>query len=279
MNIVETVTELQSLISNAKEQGKVVGFIPTMGALHAGHVSLVSAACAQCDFVVTSIFVNPTQFNNLDDLKHYPRTLERDCALLEEAGVDIVFIPTEKEIYPEKDTRAFDFGRLDKVMEGVHRPGHFNGVAQVVSKLFDMVKPHKSFFGEKDFQQLAIIKVMVKQLGFDVEIVSCPIVREADGLAMSSRNVRLTKEHRAVAPRIAQILLDSKSKRGSLSVAEVKAFVIEAIAAEPLLELEYFEIADALTLEQVKQWSDAGDKVGCIAVFAGDIRLIDNILY
>lgn len=279
MKIVKTVAELQSLISSAKEQGKVVGFVPTMGALHAGHLSLVNKAKDVSDFVVTSVFVNPTQFNNPDDLKHYPRTLEQDCDLLEAAAVDVVFTPSVEEMYPQEDKRQFNFGTLDKVMEGEHRPGHFNGVAQVVSKLFDMVMPDKAFFGEKDFQQLAIIKAMVAQLHLSVEIVPCPIIREKDGLAMSSRNTRLSPNHRAVAPLIAQLLLESKRKNKDLSVSEVKDFVVDGIAAEPLLELEYFEITNALSLQSVSRWEDAGDKVGCIAVFAGDVRLIDNIIY
>lgn len=279
MIIVKTVVALQEQVKEAKQQSKKVGFVPTMGALHAGHLSLVAEAKNTCNYVVTSIFVNPTQFNNLDDLKHYPRTIEKDCEMLELHGVDAVFIPSVEEVYPEEDKRLFDFGALDKVMEGEHRPGHFNGVAQVVSKLFDMVTPDQAFFGEKDFQQLAIIKAMVKQLKLDVEIVPCPIVREEDGLAMSSRNERLTEEHRSVAPLIAQVLLDSKLKSQKLSVAELKKSVANAIAAEPLLELEYFDIANALTLESSRSWDDEGDKVGCIAVFAGDIRLIDNIMY
>ena len=279
MNNVETVAALQLQIAEAKEQGKIVGFVPTMGALHQGHISLVLEARKMCDYVVTSIFVNPTQFNNPEDLEHYPRTINEDCTLLKKNGVDLVFIPSVEEMYPEVDTRQFDFGILDKVMEGEHRPGHFNGVAQVVSKLFDMVLPDRAFFGEKDFQQLAIIKAMVKQLDLRVEIIPCPIVREQDGLAMSSRNARLSTRHRVAAPLIARVLKESKAKQNELPVDELKQEVIDKINEEPLLEVEYFDIANVLTLESVESWDDEGDKVGCIAVFAGDVRLIDNIVY
>lgn len=261
-----------------KNAGKSVGFVPTMGALHAGHISLVEQSVAETDFSVVSIFVNPTQFNNANDLKHYPRTMETDCEMLDNAGANLVFAPTVDEVYPEKDTRQFDFGQLDKVMEGEHRPGHFNGVAQVVSRLFDMVDPTKSYFGEKDFQQLAIIKAMVKQLNLPVAIVPCPIVREADGLAMSSRNMRLTPEHRAVAPIISQVLMDAQGMIDSRTIEEVKQYVVDKINAEALLEVEYFDIVDALSLQSLSEWS-ADDAIGCIAVFAGEIRLIDNVTF
>lgn len=278
MRIIETVAELQSCIQQEKESGKSVGFVPTMGALHAGHLSLVKQCKKENEFCVVSIFVNPTQFNNANDLKHYPRTMETDCALLEAEGVDVVFAPTVVEVYPEEDTRQFDFGAIDKVMEGEHRPGHFNGVAQVVSKLFNMVTPDAAYFGEKDFQQLAIIKEMVKQLSIPVRVVSCVIVREGDGLAMSSRNARLTAEHRKVAPVISKLLLSAKAMKGNKTIDELKRFVIDGINAEELLEIEYFDIVDALTLQSSKSWDEPGDKVACIAAFAGDIRLIDNVI-
>lgn len=279
MIIVETVAELQSHIQQEKNAGQSIGFVPTMGALHLGHLSLVEQCRDENDYCVVSIFVNPTQFNNTSDLTHYPRTMQADCDMLAAAGVDIVFAPTVEEVYPEEDTRTFDFGQLDKVMEGEHRPGHFNGVAQVVSKLFTMTTPDKAYFGQKDFQQLAIIKAMVAQLEMPVEIISCPIVREADGLAMSSRNTRLEEAHRHIAPLISKTLLATKEMYKDKSIKDVKDFVVNAINAEKLLNVEYFDIADTLTLQSSKSWKEAGDKVACIAVFAGDIRLIDNITY
>lgn len=279
MRVIDTVAALQSYVQQEKKAGKTVGFVPTMGALHAGHISLVKQSKVENDICVVSVFVNPTQFNNASDLKHYPRTMDADCALLEAEDVEVVFAPTVDEVYPEEDTRVFEFGTLDKVMEGEHRPGHFNGVAQVVSRLFDMVTPDTAYFGEKDFQQLAIIKAMVKQLNYSVKVIPCPIVREADGLAMSSRNTRLTPEHRAVSTQIIDALRKSKEMQTNHSVKEVKQYVVDAIAQEPLLELEYFDIVDTLTLQSSDTWNEAGDKLGCIAVFAGEIRLIDNITY
>lgn len=250
-----------------------------MGALHAGHISLVEQCSKENEVCVVSVFVNPTQFNNPSDLKHYPRTMEADCALLEAVNVDVVFAPSVDEVYPEEDTRVFNFGQLEKVMEGEHRPGHFNGVAQVVSRLFDMVTPDKAYFGEKDFQQLAIIKAMVEQLDYAVKVIACPIIREADGLAMSSRNTRLTTEHRAISPLISHVLSQTRGMVKTHSVVEVKQYVIDCINDEELLELEYFDIVDSLSLQSSQEWSDVGDKLGCIALFAGEIRLIDNISY
>lgn len=256
-----------------------VGFVPTMGALHEGHLSLVSRCREACDTAVVSIFVNPTQFNDPKDLENYPRTEEADLKLLEAAGVDFVFAPSVEEVYPEPDSRVFDFGGLDRVMEGEHRPGHFNGVGQVVSRLFQAVKPDKAFFGEKDFQQLAIIRYMVAQLGLPIEIVGCPIVRDTDGLARSSRNMLLTPEHRQAAPRIYAVLSDAAaSLRGQVSVAEAKRIIAERIDAEPLLKTEYIEIASAATLRPAKAWGDAVGDLRCFAaVQAGNVRLIDNV--
>lgn len=256
-----------------------VGFVPTMGALHEGHLSLVRAAREACDTVVVSIFVNPTQFNDPKDLQNYPRTEEADLKLLEAAGVDFVFAPSVAEVYPEPDTRVFDFGSLDKVMEGEHRPGHFNGVGQVVSRLFDIVKPDKAFFGEKDFQQLAIIRNMVAQLGMQVGIVGCPIIRDTDGLARSSRNTLLSPEHRAAAPHIYEVLSDAGgSLRGTVPVAEAKRIIAERIDAEPLLKTEYVEIAAADTLQAASEWSGVVGDLRCfVAVQAGAVRLIDNV--
>ena len=253
-----------------------------MGALHAGHRSLVERARKECDIVAVSVFVNPTQFNNPDDLKTYPRTEESDLKMLEECGVDYAFVPTAEEIYPEPDTRVFDLGPVAEVMEGAMRPGHFNGVAQIVSKLFDMTRPDRAYFGEKDFQQIAVIRRMAEIAGFkDIEIVDCPIVREDDGLAMSSRNTRLTPEARKIAPSIRRILLESLDMKNSgASPAEVKTRVVSRINAVEGLEAEYYEIVDALTMQPVEAWTDAkAGAVGCVTVWAGDVRLIDNIRY
>lgn len=248
-----------------------------MGALHNGHLSLVNKCRQESDVTIVSIFVNPTQFNDPKDLANYPRKIEDDLALLEKAGADFVFTPDVKEIYPAPDTRVFDFGRLDKVMEGVHRPGHFNGVAQVVSRLFDIVECDKAFFGEKDFQQMAIIRDMVKRLGYNIEIIGCPIIRESDGLAMSSRNLLLTPEHRAAAPTIYKTMKYCAENARLSSVESFKKKVIDTINSNPLLEVEYFDVVNADTLQSITSWNDAPKIRGCIAVHAGDIRLIDNI--
>jgi len=279
MNIVKTTKDLQNLLSSMRSEGKSIGLVPTMGALHEGHLSLVKQCIADNDVCVVSIFVNPTQFNNKEDLEKYPRTLERDSLLLEKAGGEIIFAPSDKEIYPEPDTRLFDFGQLDKVMEGVYRSGHFNGVAQVVSRLFDIVKPDRAYFGEKDFQQLAIIREMVKQLGLPVEIVSMPIVREPSGLAMSSRNERLTEEERTIAVNISRILFESREWMHNRSVAETLNKVIDQVNSFDGLDVEYYEIVDGYTLQPVAGWNASDYIVGCIAVYCGDVRLIDNIVY
>jgi pantoate--beta-alanine ligase len=256
-----------------------VGFVPTMGALHAGHLSLVERARRECDTVVVSIFVNPTQFNDPDDLLKYPRTPQADCALLEQAGTDVVLMPAVAEIYPEPDTRRFDFGPLEQVMEGEHRPGHFNGVAQVVSRLFEIVRPDRAYFGEKDFQQLAIIREMVHRLELAVEIVGCPIRRDTDGLALSSRNVRLTPAQRAAAPRIYRTLKEAVAEVGKTDVAGLIRRATERIDADPELKTEYFTVADAATLQPVGSWDEPGEKRAFAAVWAGDVRLIDNMSF
>ncbi len=279
MDIVTTKKELQDKINAWKSEGRVIGFVPTMGALHEGHLSLVKTAGEQSDVVVVSIFVNPTQFNNPDDLKTYPRDLDKDVEMLEKYNVELIFAPTVKEMYPDEDKRQFDFGNLDKVMEGKFRPGHFNGVAQVVSKLFDYVKPDKAFFGEKDFQQLAIIRKLVRDLNMSVEVVGCPIVREPDGLAMSSRNQLLTPEMRKNAPVIAKTLSESLNFAPGKTVKETVDFVVKTINDTGNLEAEYFEIVDGDTLQAVNNWDDSDYIVGCIAVFAGKVRLIDNVTY
>lgn len=279
MEVLRTVKEVQDKVISLRSQGKTIGFVPTMGALHEGHLSLVKQCIADNDICIVSIFVNPTQFNNKEDLIKYPRNLEKDSQYLAEAGVNFIFAPSEKEIYPEPDTRQFDFGQIDKVMEGVHRPGHFNGVAQVVSRLFDIVKPDKAYFGEKDFQQLAIIREMVKQLNLPVQIVAMPIVREASGLALSSRNERLTPKQKEVAVNISKTLSESKKWMDNLSVKQVINKVTDTLNSFDELDVEYYEIADGYTLQSVKDWKDANYIVGCIAVFCGDVRLIDNIIY
>ena len=275
MKVVNTVAELNAALAPLKREG--VGFVPTMGALHAGHRSLVERARRENDTVVVSVFVNPTQFNDKNDLKNYPRTPEADCAILEAAGADIVFMPTVEVIYPEPDTRQFDFGMVDKVMEGATRPGHFNGVAQVVSRLFALVNPARAYFGEKDFQQIAVIKAMVEQLAIDIEIVECAIVRGEDGLALSSRNELLTPEHRAAAPHIYATISQCAAKMESMSPEELTNWVVSTIDSNPLLKTIYFEAVDARTMQRVEKWSDSERIQGCCAVQAGNIRLIDNI--
>ncbi|WP_263666697.1 pantoate--beta-alanine ligase [Bacteroides nordii] len=279
MKIIHTIKDLQTELSELKAQGKKVGLVPTMGALHAGHASLVKRSVNENDVTVVSVFVNPTQFNDKNDLVKYPRTLDADCKLLESCGVTFVFAPSVEEIYPEPDTRRFSYAPLDIVMEGAFRPGHFNGVCQIVSKLFDIVKPHCAYFGEKDFQQLAIIREMVRQMKFDLEIVGCPIVREEDGLALSSRNARLSAEERENALNISRTLFKSRTFATTHSVSETQKMVEDAIAAAPGLRLEYFEIVDGNTLQKVGDWNDTSYVVGCITVFCGEVRLIDNIKY
>ncbi len=279
MVVIKNISEVKLILSDLHTKGLTIGFVPTMGALHLGHISLVERAVRENDIVVVSIFVNPTQFNDKSDLKNYPRTPEKDLALIEKSGVHYVFMPSEHEIYPEPDTRVFDFGNLDKVMEGAHRPGHFNGVAQVVSKLFNIVNPHRAYFGQKDFQQLAIIRQMVKQLNQSVEIIPCPIIREKDGLAMSSRNLLLEPEIRQCAPLIYKTLSEARNKVGLLSVKEMISWVEENINKEPYLSVEYFSLSDSTTLQPVNSWNDSNSIIGCIAVRAGKIRLIDNVYF
>ncbi len=279
MKLIQTVKELKAQLDVLREEGKQIGLVPTMGALHEGHASLVRRAVTENNVVVVSDFVNPTQFNDQNDLIKYPRTLEADCALLEKEGAHIVFAPSVEEVYPEPDTRQFSYAPLDTVMEGKFRPGHFNGVCQVVSKLFMMVEPHRAYFGEKDFQQLAIIREMVKQMKFPLQIVGCPIVREADGLALSSRNARLSAEEREQALNISKTLFASVEYAKTHTLAETQTFVETSIAQAEGLELEYFEIVDGLTLQKVTNWEDTDYVVGCITVFCGEVRLIDNIKY
>ena len=279
MLVVKEINELKTLIRAKKSEGKKVGFVPTMGALHAGHLSLIEQAGKQTDFVVVSIFVNPTQFNDPNDLIRYPRDLGRDLALLDPTPCQLVFAPEPETIYPEPDTRQFNFGRPEQVMEGKYRPGHFNGVAQIVSKLFDLTEPDKAFFGLKDFQQIVIVKAMIKKLNLQVEIVPCPIIREASGLALSSRNERLTPEQRANAAHIYKTLTEAGNKAAQMSVKKLKDWVVEQIDANPYLKTEYFEIVDDENLQSIERWDQPLNKVGCIAVFCGEVRLIDNVVF
>jgi pantoate--beta-alanine ligase len=280
MHVIKTKLELSTFVDDVKKSSKTLGFVPTMGALHQGHLSLIQQSKVSTQITIASIFVNPTQFNNADDLKNYPRNLQKDLDLLEHMQCDAVFVPSVDEMYPEIDTRIFEFDGIDKLMEGEHRPGHFNGVAQIVSKLFEAVKPHKAFFGQKDFQQVAIIKKMVNKLNFQIEIIACPIVREHDGLAMSSRNLLLEPEYRNAAPNIYRILTESQIKAKKLeTVEELKNWVINQFNEIPLLKLEYFEIVNQNNLLPVEQIQGSTGLIGCIALWAGKVRLIDNIIY
>lgn len=279
MKVIHTIKDLQTELSVLKVQGKKVGLVPTMGALHAGHASLVKRSVNENDVTVVSVFVNPTQFNDKNDLVKYPRTLDADCKLLDACEVNFVFAPSVEEIYPKPDTRSFSYAPLDTVMEGAFRPGHFNGVCQIVSKLFDIVKPYRAYFGEKDFQQLAIIREMVRQMKFDLEIVGCPIVREEDGLALSSRNARLSAAERENALNISRTLFKSLTFAADHSVSETQRMVEDAINATSGLRLEYFEIVDGNTLQKIGDWNETSYAVGCITVFCGEVRLIDNIKY
>lgn len=276
MKIAHTRSELQKALEGISHGN--VGFVPTMGALHEGHLSLVEKARRENGTVIASVFVNPTQFNDKDDLQRYPRTPEADLMILEKAGTDVVFIPSVEEVYPEPDSRVFDFGELDKVMEGATRPGHFNGVAQVVSRLFELVRPARAYFGEKDFQQVVVVREMVRQLGIPVEIVAAPTVREADGLAMSSRNTLLDEPHRKAAPLIYKALRAGVEQTERMTPAEVEIFVTETINSDERLEVVYFNLINRRTLQRVGTWEDGAiDGIqGCVAVKAGDVRLIDN---
>ena len=278
MKIVKSLAELTSLINELKRDRKSIGFVPTMGALHFGHQSLAERAVKENDICIVSIFVNPTQFNNSQDLEKYPRTLERDVALLETIGCKLVFAPQSQDVYSADEMIGsfdFDFGGLDRVMEGKFRPGHFNGVVQIVSKLFTLVRPDKAYFGEKDFQQLAIIHRMVDVMNFDVEIIDCPIIREPSGLAMSSRNERLTAQQRQNAVEISKVLFESSNFAAQKTPQALGEWIREQINAVENLEVEYVEIADVKTLQTVQDWQRPA--VICVAVFCGEIRLIDNI--
>ena len=282
MQLITTKKALFEVVSNAKSAGKTIGFVPTMGALHNGHLTLVKRCVSENDLCFVSVFVNPTQFNDKNDLANYPRTLEADAELLASVGCQFVFAPNADEMYDVEEMQKpfeFDFGGLDQVMEGRFRPGHFNGVVQVVSKLFQLVQPTRAYFGEKDFQQLAIIRRMVTIMNFPVEIVGCPIVREESGLALSSRNALLTPEQRQLAVHISQVLNESCLFALETPVHELHDAVVAAVNAREGLEVEYFEIVDGKTLQPIEKWEETNDIVGCITVYCGKIRLIDNIRY
>jgi len=278
MHVLTTRDQLAEWVSSQRKEHKTIGFVPTMGALHQGHLALVMRAKSENDLAVSSIFVNPIQFNNKEDLEKYPRNKEADSALLKQAGCDAVFMPSVEEMYPEGEvTETHNFGTLEQVMEGTFRPGHFNGVAVVVKRLLQLSNPHRAYFGEKDYQQLQIIKALVKKEKMEVEIIPCPIVREADGLAMSSRNMRLTAENRALAPFIHRVMQQAADFQRSKSVSELKSWVADQFKPQSVFQLEYFEISDAETLEVVQNWNSGQQTIACIAIWLGGIRLIDNI--
>ena len=281
MQVVTTIEGLKAELSQLRADGKKIGLVPTMGALHAGHASLVRRSVAENGATVVSVFVNPTQFNDKNDLQHYPRTLEADCELLESLGADVVFAPTPKEVYPEPDTRHFSYPPIDTVMEGAHRPGHFNGVCQIVSKLFLWVEPDNAYFGEKDFQQIAVVRAMVRDLKLPVTICPCPIVREDSGLALSSRNALLSPAEKAIAVNISSVMKESLAYAAGHTVAETHDYVVDALNAIEGLEVEYYQIVDDTTLQPVDSWTAASGIVGCITVYCGSrpVRLIDNIRY
>ena len=281
MKVFKKIVDLQNALFDERKQGKEIGLVPTMGALHEGHASLVKRSVSENGVTVVSVFVNPTQFNDKNDLKNYPRDLEADCRLLEECGADYVLAPEVEEMYPTPDTRHFEFPPVSTVMEGAHRPGHFNGVCQVVSRLFYIVRPDKAYFGEKDWQQIAVVKAMVRQLGLGVEIVECPIVRDADGLARSSRNSLLAPDERAIAPAIYKALKDSLTYAKMHSLKETHDKVVSDINKVDGLDVEYFSIVDGNTLQDVAEWEDSPYVVVCITVYCGKtpIRLIDHIKY
>ena len=279
MLVFETAAELRAFAESGRAAGRRLGLVPTMGALHAGHLQLVQTAAAQCDEVIASIFVNPTQFTNPDDLRLYPRLPQQDAALLAPAGCTALFMPPVAEIYPQPTVLRFDFGPLEQVMEGAHRPGHFNGVATVVSKLFHLARPHYAYFGQKDFQQVAIVRQLIADLSFDLELVACPTLRDPDGLAMSSRNLRLVPEARAVAPLLYQVLTQAAAQvRQGTAPALVQTQALAALAQEPQFTAEYFELADAQTLQPLVQYAPGRPVVLCVAAQLGGVRLIDNVV-
>lgn len=281
MEVIKTQKDLAKVLDQLRAEGKTIGLVPTMGALHAGHASLVCRSVKENDITVVSVFVNPTQFNDKKDLENYPRDVVADEKLLQSLGATIAFVPEVTEMYPEPDTRHFSYPPIDTVMEGARRPGHFNGVCQIVSKLFYAVKPDKAYFGEKDFQQIAVIRAMVNDLKIPVEICPCPIVRQEDGLALSSRNALLNEDERKIALNISKTLKESVEYAAQHGVEETHKHVVDTLNAIDGLEVQYFEIVDGISLQKVDDWKDSNYIVGCITVFCGHIpvRLIDNIKY
>lgn len=278
MKVFHTIAETMAFLGKMREEKKQIGFVPTMGALHRGHISLLQQANLENDVVACSIFVNPIQFNKKEDLEKYPRMLDEDIRKLEETSCDLLFAPSVEEMYPEPALEKFDFGHLGKVMEGAHRPGHFNGVAIVVKKLFEIVMPHRAYFGMKDYQQLKIVEAMVEKLGMDVKIVACPTEREKDGLAMSSRNVRLTKRERSIAPVIHRVLKGLKDKVGKVPPKEAEKWALNQINKYDEMNVEYLLIVGANDLIPVKSWDEKESLVACTAVNLGKVRLIDNLI-
>lgn len=281
MKVIQKIVELQNELFSCRKENKTIGLVPTMGALHDGHASLVKQSVKENDITVVSVFLNPTQFNDKGDLERYPRTLEADCKLIEACGADYVFAPSVEEVYPKPDNRQYEFSPQSTVMEGAKRPGHFNGVCQVVSRLFYIVHPDRAYFGEKDWQQIAVIKRLVDYIGMDIQIVECAIIRNEDGLAKSSRNMLLNKKERAIAPNIYKALSESVVYSKTHSVEETHDYVVNKINAVEGLEVEYFQIVDGNTLLDVHSWDDSDNIVGCITVYCGEtpIRLIDHIKY
>ena len=277
MLVLRKIKEIEEIITLQKQKGHTIGFVPTMGALHEGHISLIKYSKQQCDYTICSIFVNPTQFNNADDLAKYPKTPENDIKLLENAGCNFLYMPNTDDIYPKKDNRSFDFGYLDTILEGKLRPGHFNGVGQVVSILLEGIKPNKAFFGSKDYQQVMVVKELVKQLGLPIEIVSCPISREPDGLAMSSRNTRLNEEERKIASKVPLIMIKANEITKTKGINAAKLYVEEIVSKITDMKLDYFEVCNSETLEILDLYNLNKPTISLIAVFVGKIRLIDNL--
>ena len=276
MQVFQQISEIKTYTSSQKQQHKTIGFVPTMGALHQGHISLINESKKVCDITVCSIFVNPTQFNNANDLTHYPRTPEVDRQLLEQAGCDVLYMPDVKDIYPTTDTRQFNFGYIDTILEAEHRPGHYNGVGQVVSILLRGIEPNKAFFGSKDYQQVMIVKALVKLLKLPVEIIACPILREDDGLAMSSRNMLLTPEERKIASLVPKMMEGARDIAKQIGVSAAKSYILNEVAQVPIMKLDYYEVCDTETLEPLTALKPNQPAISLIAVFVGNIRLIDN---
>lgn len=276
MLVFDKIRDVREYLSQKRKDRATVGFVPTMGALHEGHTSLIGISRKETDITVCSIFVNPTQFNNQADLTKYPRTPEKDIAMLEAAGCDVLYMPDVADVYPEKDTRSFNFGYIDTILEGAHRPGHFNGVGQVVSILLEGIGPDKAFFGSKDYQQVMVVKELVRQLNLPTEIVACPILREPDGLAMSSRNVRLNAEERKVAALIPLMMQEARKLIVHEGIAAAKDYIAKEVAKQNLMKLDYYEVCKADTMELLEQYQPAEVTISLIAVFVGSVRLIDN---